>query len=149
MARKSEGPWWRESKACWYVWHEGKLIRLHKDKEEAHRLWQLLLTGARSEESTETPAHALVPTQEPGREGANPQLPPASNSSLPLPVTVGELIDAYLADAVLRLKPSTLISKRKVLSRLKTDKGTEPAGSLKPAGVSAWLGKQRWGRSLR
>jgi integrase len=63
---------------------------------------------------------------------------------------VGELIDAYLADAQLRLKPSTLISKRKVLLRLKADKGQEPAASLKPAVVTAWLARQKgWGRSLR
>jgi integrase len=63
---------------------------------------------------------------------------------------VGELIDTYLADARLRLKPSTILSKRKVLLRLKADKGQEPAASLTAAVVSAWLSDRKtWGRSLR
>jgi integrase len=60
------------------------------------------------------------------------------------------LIDAYLGDVQLRLKESTLLSKRKVLLRLKDGLGQEPAASLKPSVVTAWLVKQqRWGRSLR
>jgi integrase len=63
---------------------------------------------------------------------------------------VAELIDTYLGDAQLRLKPSTLLSKRKVLLRLKADMGLEPALSLTPTVVTTWLGKQHgWGRSLR
>jgi integrase len=133
-ARKSEGPWYRSGKDCWYVWHQGKLVRLPKDRAEADRLYHLLLAGA-------------WPAEQPPKAAALPTPPP----SPPTPaLTVGELVDAYLADASLRLKPSTLLSKRKVLLRLKTDTGTEQAASLKPAVVSAWLARQKgWGRSLR
>jgi integrase len=63
---------------------------------------------------------------------------------------VGQLVDAYLTEAALRVKPSTLLSKRKVLLRLKAHKGEELALSLKPAVVTTWLGQQQgWGRSLR
>ena len=133
MARKSVSPWYRSGKNCWYVWHQGKLVRLHKDKDEAHRLWHLLLAGAWPEQQ--------------------PTLSPPSSQALPLSqplLTVGGLIDAYLADVQLRLKASTLLSKRKVLLRLKAEMGADPAVSLRPAVVTTWLAKQRgWGRSLR
>ncbi len=125
MAKQSS-PWYRKSKNCWYVWHDGRQVRLARDEPEAIRLWHLLLAGA-------------LPQSAPKPE-------PAPVSSL----TVAELIDAYLADASLRLKPSTLASKRKVLNRLKVDRGQEPALTLKPVVVSAWLGKQTgWGQSRR
>src|SRR5262249_36769258 len=88
-----------------------------------------------------------------GREGNNSACRPGSgpgNNSLPPALTVGGLIDAYLTDAALRLKPSTILSKRKVLLRLKADKDQEPAASLEPATLRAWLaGQKGWGRSLR
>jgi integrase len=128
MARKGE-PWYRSGKKCWYVWHQGKLVRLDRDKAEAFRLWHLLQAGH--------------------WPPARPEPPKASPSATPR-LTVGELIDVYLADAKPRLKPSTMLSKRKVLLRLKADKGQEPASSLTPAVVSAWLcSRQTWGRSLR
>jgi integrase len=132
MARKNE-PWYRTGKRCWYVWHGGKLVRLRQEKGEAFRLWHLLLAAAWPPARPEPPRPA-------------PVAPATPEHSL----TVGRLIDAYLADAQLRLKSSTLASKRKVLLRLKADKGEESAMSLKPAEVTTWLAKQqRWGRSRR
>jgi integrase len=134
MARKSVAPWYRTGKDCWYVWHQGKLVRLHKDEAEAHRLWHLLLAGALPQPATPPPEPPLGPPV--------PEATPA--------LSVGALVDAYLADASLRLKPSTIASKRKVLLRLKADKGKEAAAVLAPAVVSAWLARQKgWGRSLR
>jgi integrase len=128
MARKNE-PWYRSGKRCWYVWHAGKLLRLHQDKIEAYRLWHQLLAG--------TPPS-------PTRTATSPPSPPRPT------LTVGELIDAYLSDAKLRLKPSTFVSKRKVLLRLKGDHEQDPATSLTPPVITAWLaGQVTWGRSLR
>jgi integrase len=151
MARKSEGPWWRESKRCWYCYHQGKQVRLHQDKDEAQRLWHLLLAGAWSATSaeSETPP-SVVPAREQGSERTNYVSPSTKDSSARSTFTVGELIDTYLADASLRLKPATLSNKHKVLLRLRADKGTKPAGILKPAAVMGWLKEQtRWGRSMR
>lgn len=149
MARKSEGPWYRTGKDCWYVWHQGRLVRLHKDEAEAHRLWHLLLAGVWPEASTGRNAGSSAGCG-PGREGLHSASGSSPGNSLLPSLTVGEMVDAYLADASLRLKTSTLLSKRKVLLRLKADRGQEAAASLKPAVVSAWLAQQKgWGRSLR
>lgn len=43
---KQSYPWFRTSHRCWYVWHEGKQVRLHPDEKEALRLWHLLEAGA-------------------------------------------------------------------------------------------------------
>src|SRR4051812_5232786 len=61
---------------------------------------------------------------------------------------VGEIIDAYLADAEPRLKASTQLSKRKVLDRLKDDMGEKPATQLSAGAALAFLNKQAWGQSL-
>ena len=114
MAREAL-PWYRTDKACWYVWRQGKRVRLHPDKAEAYRLWHRQELGLEQ------------------RRG----------------LSIGEVIDAYLADAQARLKPSTLLSKRKVLLRFKRDKGDGPASAFGPAAALAWLGRQKWGESLR
>jgi integrase len=116
-------PWYRKGKRCWYVWYGGRQVRLHEDKAEALRLWHRLEAGC---------------GEEPGRPGG------ARNGP-----TVAEAVDAYLAEAGGRLKPSTMRTKRKVLGRLKAQLGAEPAGELTAAAVLAWLDGQRWGRSTR
>lgn len=63
--------------------------------------------------------------------------------------SVATIITAYLSNAQARLKPSTLLSKRKVLDRFKAEKGQEAAVALTPAVVLVWLDRQKWGQSLR
>jgi integrase len=41
MARQAF-PWYRQDKGCWFVWHAGKQLKLHADKDEAFRLWHRL-----------------------------------------------------------------------------------------------------------
>jgi len=115
MARDAY-PWYRKDRDCWYVWHNGQQVRLHRDKEAAFQLWHRIALG--HEEVHEGPSVATI-------------------------------IDAYLADVETRLKPTTLLCKRKVLERLKVEKGTVAAGAFTSAAVLAWLDRQRWGQSLR
>jgi len=39
-------PWWREDRRCWYVTINGRQVKLHTNKAEAHRLWGELLNAA-------------------------------------------------------------------------------------------------------
>lgn len=36
-------PWYRKDRQAWYVWHNGKRVRLARTKAEAHRVWAGLL----------------------------------------------------------------------------------------------------------
>src|SRR5437588_8213072 len=46
MARRSE-PWFREERGQWYVWHQGRQLRLGPDKEEAFDQWHNLMALSR------------------------------------------------------------------------------------------------------
>lgn len=46
MARRSE-PWFREERGQWYVWHDGKQVKLAADKSEAFEKWHDLMALAR------------------------------------------------------------------------------------------------------
>lgn len=39
-------PWWRSDKRCYYVWHEGRQVRLHPDRDEAFASWHALIASA-------------------------------------------------------------------------------------------------------
>src|ERR1700733_11038449 len=41
--RTSGKPWYRKQNSTWYVQHEGKQVRLSKDKAEAKRKWLKLM----------------------------------------------------------------------------------------------------------
>jgi integrase len=43
MARRSE-PWYREERKAWYVWHEGRQVRLATDKDESYDKWHDLMS---------------------------------------------------------------------------------------------------------
>ncbi len=38
-------PWYRKSHRCWYVWHQGRQVRLSPDEKETLRLWHRLEAG--------------------------------------------------------------------------------------------------------
>ncbi len=47
-ARKSKRipkPWFRKSKRAWYVWIDGKQVRLDKDYDRAVRAFEQLMTA--------------------------------------------------------------------------------------------------------
>jgi integrase len=67
----------------------------------------------------------------------------------PAGATVGEVIDAYLAEAGARCKPSTMQAKRKVRRRLKNQLGRLDAAQLTVEAIMDWLNRQAWGRSTR
>lgn len=69
--------------------------------------------------------------------------PPAQGPDL------ASLIDTYLADAETRLKPSGMEAKRKVLLRLRREKGDSRAERLSADVVRSWLTSTGWGQSTR
>ena len=69
--------------------------------------------------------------------------PPAQGPAL------ASLIDDYLADAEKRLKPSSMEAKRKILHRLKAEKGEVPAERFSPDALGDWLNGTAWGQSTR
>lgn len=70
MAGRIPQPWFWEEKQTWYVYLDGKRIRLGKDKDEAYRRFHRLMA-------------------ERGREPTGSEAPP---------MTVAELAEQYLAD---------------------------------------------------
>lgn len=69
--------------------------------------------------------------------------PPAQGEAL------ASVIDRYLADAEKRLKPSSMMAKKKVLLRLKADKGKCPAERFDADALVEFLNGTGWGQSYR
>jgi integrase len=63
--------------------------------------------------------------------------------------TVASVVDDYLAGSEAKVKPATLLNRKKALLPLKEDHGGLPAASLTPDLVLGWLGTKPWGRSTR
>lgn len=74
---------------------------------------------------------------------AGQEQPPAQG------LLLSTLIDRYLDDAEQRMKPSTMITKRAKLGRLKAEKGEVPAERFDAAALLDWIRSTRWGQSTR
>jgi len=111
MARGIEGPWFRESKGVWYATVGGKSVSLgvKGDKADAVRAWHRLMAAG---------------------VGAKPA---------PKPVTVKELVAAFLSDAGTRLKPPTMRLYRLHLGAFGAAVGGVKADALTPPHVARWL----------
>src|SRR5687767_2635729 len=88
MARKSEGPWFWNTKNTWYVWLEGRQVSLGvkglDNEKEATKAWHRLMA-----------------------DGPNPKPTPEQKVQSDTP-TVRALVDQFLSDAESRLKPATV-----------------------------------------
>jgi len=115
MARSIEGPWFRASKRTWYATVEGRSVSLKVKGEgkekEAVKAW-----------------HRLLAEEPKAKEEAKAEKP-----------SVKEVVDAFLADAAGRLKPTTVRIYRYDLSSLCTKHGTLPADELSVRLLSLWL----------
>jgi integrase/recombinase XerC len=123
MARPSK-PWFRKSKNTWYVTIEGRKISLNikgkENKAEAWKAWHRLMANDR-------------PQQESKRE---------------VP-TVATLVQAFLADAEGRLKPSTFQSYRSFLTSFTKAYGNLKASQVTVTLVTAFSHKPQWSQSTR
>ena len=115
MARHSDGPWFRESKNAWYVWHDGRQhslgVRGKANRKDAVAAWHRLIADG----------------------------PKAKPDPKPEALTVREVIDAFLTDAEARLKPNTLRIYRHDLGTLCDAVGAIRADTLTPQHLTRWL----------
>jgi len=117
MARKSNGPWFWTAKGGWYAWHFGKRVNLRVKGEgneaEAVRAWHRLM------------AEEPSPKTEPKPE--------------PKPPTVKELAEAFISDAMARLKPPTIRLYRVHLGAFGEAYGTLQSDAITPQHVTRWM----------
>jgi len=124
MRQNSEKPWYRKVKDCWYAWVNGRQISLgvkgRSNKREARDAFFRLMTGTKPRPFQ--PEHSKSP----------------DNS---VAIRVQQLAEAFLADAVRRVKPETMAVWRSALNRLADKFGEREARSIKPYEVEQFAAK--------
>lgn len=127
MARHSQGPWYRESKGVWYVWHEGRQkslgIKGRSKRKAAVDAWHQLLAGRAVE--------PLAPNQ------------PKSAT------TVREVLTAYLSRQRDRVKANTHRAYCDCLNPVMDTFGHEDANVVRPDDLLKWSASQGWSDSTR
>lgn len=120
MGRNNQ-PWYRKSTRSWYVWHDGKQVRLAGDKKEAWEAWHRLYAQS----------FGLTQVDSTGEQ----------------PPTVSELVERYWQAKLPQWKPRTAVRKREILDALVYDHAPTPASHLD---LLAWLNSRpTWGRTTR
>lgn len=138
MARQVEGPWYRHSKGTWYATIGGKKVSLkvkgEGNREAAMLAWHRLMANG-----------VAIPTAT-----AKPTPPtPAADTAPRSNTTTAELVDGFLADAKVRVKPNTLATYTGLLTLVKDHFGNTPAVSLTPTAVIRFTQRSDWGASHR
>jgi integrase len=132
MGRPSK-PWFRASKGTWYCTVEGKKVSLGVRGKENHakaiRAWHRLMAEASPEEGGQAPE--ATPEAEPI---ARPEAEP----------TVGEVINAFLADCEGRIKSKTVRWYRGFLEPFAARHGEGKASALTPVQAEAYSRQQGW-----
>lgn len=116
MSDKTGSPWYRRATDSWYVWHSGRQVRLAEGKKNKAEAY------ARFAE--------LI--------GDSPPTPQPNEPS------IRDLVEAYRAYAVDRIKPSTYKAYNCVLGPFLAELGELPAGKLQPSELERWARKRRW-----
>jgi integrase len=125
MPGKIPQPWCRKGRG-WFVWLNGKQTALGKDRDEAFRRFHLLMAGE-------------VPTPK-----AKPEPTPKANETL----TVGRLVERYLADAQRRMAPNTFRVVRDFANSFAEAWVNLPADAVRKHHVEAWVGQHpTWGQT--
>jgi integrase len=125
MPGKIPQPWYRKGRG-WFVWINGKQHALGKDRDEAFRRFHLLMAGE-------------VPTPK-----AKPEPTPEPKETL----TVGQLVQRYLADAQRRMAPNTFRVVRDFAKSFAGAWDKLPADAVRKHHVEAWIGQHRtWGQT--
>lgn len=153
MGRRNK-PWIRTQDGQWWTTFRGKKTALRvygeENEAEAWKVFHRLLEG-------------ILPVKQPLRTRPRPVPKPTSpfvvvngvipattlrcDDTLPPPVTVRDVIDAYLRDAGGRVKPDTLRTYRGFLDPFAAKWGHLPAAELTPKHLDAYAdGPKRWGR---
>src|SRR5438128_2248412 len=117
MARQVEGPWYRQSKGTWYATIGGRKVSLgvrgEASRQAALQAWYRVMANATGE--TVTPPNPTA----------------AAQVSAPTAVignaTTSAVVDGFLADAKVRVKPNTLATYKGLLTPVKEHFGDSPA----------------------
>jgi integrase len=137
MPRRSVGPWFREEKNGWYVWHEGKRVNLfvkgRENEAAAIKAWHRLMAGDHPVKST--PTLTPSPSQKEEAISEKPTLP--------------ALVKAFLADAEARVKPESYRGYAKFLKPFADAFKDTPPDLLTAAAVERWSKKSEWSQSYR
>jgi integrase len=132
MARQSEGAWFRSGKDGWYATVNGKAVSLgvkgKPNRRAAQEAWHRMMASL--------PA---VP----------PPAAPAPDTDPPAAVTTAAIIDGFLADANVRVKPNTLATYAGLLAPVRRQFGNTLAVSLAPADLIRFTQREGWGASHR
>ena len=136
MARQSEGPWYRAGKGTWYAKHEGRQISLgvkgKGNRKAAWEAWRKLMADGPTTNTTRQQGGKE------GREGSKGQ-----------PLTVRELVDAFLADAEGRMTPGCVRNYRIYLVPFARAHGKRPAEAVSPTDAEAFARKPEWSDTYR
>jgi integrase len=131
MPGKIPKPWYRKGRG-WFVWHNGKQTALGKEQDKAFRRFHLLMAGEVPEPK---PVPGPTPTPEP-----EPEPEPT--------LTVGKLVERYLADAQRRMAPNTFRVVRDFANSFAKASGTLPADAVRKHHLEAWIAQHpTWGQT--
>ena len=146
MPRRAK-PWFRAADNSWYATHDGRQVGLgirgKQNEAAAWRAWELLRSGQPL--PTYSPLDP-VPIASPPAPVAMPlpQAPPPAPA-----VTVQAVIDAFLGDAVDRVKPDTLGVYRLFLTGFAKKHGSLAATALTCPLAEAYSRRPTWNDSTR
>jgi len=139
MPRHSVGPWFRNAKNAWYVWHEGKLVSLgikgEENESDAVKAWHRLMGGA--------------PLAQPTNAKPEPQKQSKRQEPSDAKLTIPVLVKAFLADAQQRIKPESYRGYAKFLNPFADAFASTPPASLTASAVERFSKKAEWSQSYR
>ena len=136
MGRQSEGAWYRSGKDGWYATVNGKTVSLGvkglENRRKAQEAWHRLMAN-------------LPPEPTPATTHTAPDASPTTQAD----ATTAALVDGFLADVKVRVKPNTLAAYTGLLTPVKNHFGDTPAASLTPTAVIRFTQRAEWGASHR
>jgi len=139
--RRSSGPWFRQSKNSWYVWHSGKQINLkvkgESNEEKAVKAWHRLMGGDDSPTPTVIPCPQTVPLPPQRQQPVNPEQ------------TLATLVSAFLSDAKGRVKAESYRGYAKFLNPFANAYPNVNPASLTASQVERFSKKPEWSQSYR
>jgi integrase/recombinase XerD len=137
MPRRAK-PWFRSAENVWYATHNGRQVCLgvrgKGNEAAAWRAWELLRAGQSLDPAPVTSPHVLPA--------------PVPRETAPS-ATVQNVIDAFLADAVDRVKSETLSLYRLFLTKFAKTHGAIPAAALTCPVAEAYSRRPNWNDSTR
>lgn len=139
MARRADGPWFHTEKNSWFASANGGRVNLQvkgaENRAEAVRQWHRLMAGDPIQSPTSAPPSST-------RRPPAPTPPPALSDRNPL--TVAELVSAFMADATGRMTDGCRRNYRIFLDHLTTKCGRVQAEGLTNVEVERTASRPDW-----